>query len=65
MNRKYPRGKLNEEDQGQSAMAIGIENNVLVIHFQDLTKWIGLDKKTAKIFVKSLSEKIELMNDDH
>jgi len=61
----YPRGKLNEHDEGETPMAIYIENNVLMIDFGKPIVWIGLHKKMALLLVDALSKKIEKMIDDH
>ena len=38
----YPDGKLNEEDEGAIAIAIGIDEGNVIINFGKLVAWLGL-----------------------
>lgn len=63
MNEKYPQGKLNEHDEGSTVIAIGIENNSVVIRFQKRITWIGMDKASAIAMAQSIIEKANLINE--
>jgi hypothetical protein len=44
---EFPQGKLTPYDQGEIKMAIGVEQNKVVIHFGKEVAWIGFDRKQA------------------
>jgi hypothetical protein len=52
MNRHYPRGKLNEADEGALPMRIGVRDNTVVIDFGKKVAWIGMSKPEAIAFAK-------------
>lgn len=39
--------KLNEEDEGQLQIGIGVKDNAVIVNFFKPVAWIGLDKETA------------------
>lgn len=39
---KYPRGKLNANDEGQLAIRMFVKGNTLILDFGKSIKWIGL-----------------------
>lgn len=47
MNNRYPRGKLNESDEGSLRISVGLQENIVVINFFKDISWIGLDKEAA------------------
>jgi hypothetical protein len=53
----YPRGKLNQYDDGGLMLAIGVKERTVIIDFGTPTAWIGLDKHTAIQFANSILEK--------
>lgn len=53
----YPRGKLNEHDEGGLRIAIGVQDRTIIVDFGTPTAWIGLDKQTALALAASLTEK--------
>lgn len=55
MDKQYPRGKLNESDQGALTISISIKEKTIIIDFGKELSWIGLDKATAIHFSKQLS----------
>ncbi len=44
----YPRGKLNQLDEGELQMAVGVKDGAVVLAFPKRVTWIGLDRDTAK-----------------
>ena len=52
----YPRGKLNENDEGQTALHIGIRDSTVIIEFQKPMLWLGLGKQEALGLAKLLTE---------
>ena len=55
----FPRGKLNQHDEGGLTLAIGVKDKTVIIDFGTSTAWIGLDKKTAIDFANSIIDKAE------
>lgn len=44
---EYPKGKMNEGDEGALQVAVGIEDGKIVIHFGTPVNWLGLDREEA------------------
>lgn len=63
---RFPRGKLNEEDQGEIQMAIGTDlvKNVVMVHFGAPMKWLALDRTTALAMSESLRQKAEQLREE-
>jgi hypothetical protein len=59
----FPRGKLNEDDEGGLIIGLRIENNRLIIGFGKRISWIGLGKPEAIQFAKMIIEKADLLSD--
>lgn len=53
----FPRGKLNQHDEGGLMLAIGVKDKTVMIDFGKPTTWIGMDKQTAIQFANSILEK--------
>jgi hypothetical protein len=50
----YPSGKINENDEGATAIALGIVDNVIIINFGKEIQWIGLHKSEALEMARTL-----------
>lgn len=57
MKNKYPRGKLNNSDEGELAIAISVQDKTIIIDFGKDVKWLGLDKATAISLAMTLMNK--------
>lgn len=44
---RYPRGKLNADDEGALTFAVGMQDKTVIITFGQPVAWMGLDKATA------------------
>lgn len=55
----YPRGQLTPDDEGETELAIGVENNTVIIVFKKPTKWIGLDYATAVAMAEAILKRAE------
>jgi hypothetical protein len=44
---RFPRGKLNADDEGQLAVAITTKDKTVIIDFGKPVVWFGLDYHTA------------------
>lgn len=60
---QYPKGKLNNDDQGllQTGIAYDEETNRIIINFFKPVHWIGLDSDSAFNLLISLAEKLSKM----
>lgn len=57
MSDKFPRGKLNADDEGELEMSIGIQDKTVILDFGKPVKWLGLAKQDAVNLANSLLEK--------
>jgi hypothetical protein len=48
--RKYPRGKLSADDEGEITMSMYWKDGAFIIDFGKDVKWIGLDRVEAQEF---------------
>jgi hypothetical protein len=53
-NDQFPRGKLNDSDEGQLDLAVGIRDRTVIIDFGKQVVWLGLDYFTAVEFAKTI-----------
>ena len=53
---KFPKGKLNEDDQGELKIAMGInrEHKKIMIDFGKEIAWMGLEAEEARAFAEGL-----------
>ena len=59
MNDKYPRGKLNADDEGELQMRIGIQDKTIILDFGKQVVWIGLDYYTAMAMADKITKAAE------
>lgn len=53
----FPQGKLNETDEGEITIAVGIENGKVIIQFGKPVSWLGLGRSEAMALASSLVDK--------
>jgi hypothetical protein len=51
---EYPNGKLNANDEGGLAMALGVENGAVVMRFPKPVAWIGFTPEQAMQIASNL-----------
>jgi hypothetical protein len=51
---EFPAGKLNADDSGAIAMAVGVENHRVVIRFPKPVAWVGMTGDEAFELAQSL-----------
>jgi hypothetical protein len=44
---QYPRGKLNDTDEGALPIAVGVQDQTVIINFGKKVRWIGMSKPEA------------------
>ena len=57
--RRYPQGKLNADDLGETAMAITVKNGKVIIAFPYPMDWIGLGYAEAKAIGEAILRRAE------
>lgn len=60
---KYPRGKLNEDDQGAAYIAVGIEKDAVVIKFGKPMTWLGMARKEALALADAITKHAEMLKE--
>lgn len=58
-NRQWPQGRINGEDDGETAFAIAADlgNKIVRIQFSKPMSWLGLDAEAARKLAAMLLEK--------
>lgn len=51
----YPRGKLNDNDEGELSIKVFVKDNTVMIDFGKKISWVGLDKFTAFQLAEALA----------
>ena len=53
---RYPKGQINEYDQGELKIAIGVneEHKRIMIDFGTKVSWVGLEAGEARMFAQAL-----------
>lgn len=51
---KYPRGKLNADDEGELRMAVGRQGDIVRIDFGKPVAWLGLPFAEARAFAEAI-----------
>ena len=60
-DKRYPRGKLRHDDDGEVSMTLAIQDNTLLIVFPYAVTWLGLGLAQVEGLIKGLQEKAELL----
>lgn len=53
----YPEGALNETDEGELKLAIGVEDGKVVLNFGKSVAWIGFTPQQALALAESIRQK--------
>lgn len=53
---EYPRGKLNDADEGQLTVGFAVHDKTVIIHFGKPIVWIGLASEDARAWAKKLNQ---------
>lgn len=57
---KFPKGKMNKQDEGELKIAIFESADKVVINFGKAVTWVGLDADGALEFAEKIKEKAQL-----
>ena len=58
---QFPEGKLNEDDEGETQVALGIDNGNVMILFTKPITWIGGDPDWADRLADAIKEKAQMV----
>jgi hypothetical protein len=56
---KYPRGKLNDDDEGSLEIYITVRDKTLIIEFGKELSWIGMSRNEAIVFAQTIIKRAE------
>jgi hypothetical protein len=56
---RYPRGKLNDHDEGQLRIGITVKDKTVIVDFFKPVVWVGLDKATALALAETIKKRAE------
>ena len=57
--RKYPRGKLNVEDEGEIAVGVTVDGDVVVLAFPKPVAWVGMPAEQAEAFADMIRQRAQ------
>ena len=52
--RSYPRGRLNPMDEGAIEIAVGVQQDVVVLTFPEPCKWVGMPAEQAEELARTI-----------
>ena len=55
--KSYPRGRLNTEDEGAIEIAVGVQQDVVIIAFPKLVSWVGLPAEQAEDLAETIQQR--------
>lgn len=58
---QFPKGKLNDEDEGELKLGVTVHDNTLIIHFGTPVTWLGLPKEDAQAFIEALQKHVNIL----
>jgi hypothetical protein len=56
---RFPQGKLNEYDEGELRLAMGVTNGKLVMNFGKPVSWVALTKEEVKGLIEFLEKRLQ------
>jgi hypothetical protein len=57
MSDQFPRGKLNDSDEGELQMKIGVRDRTVILDFGKPVVWLGLDYHTAMNLAANITKR--------
>lgn len=55
--KSFPRGRLNSEDEGEIQIAVGIQQDVVVLAFPKMVSWVGLPAEQAEELAEIIKQR--------
>lgn len=59
--KRYPRGQLRADDDGQVEIRIAVQDGTLIIAFPHPTTWIGLGQAEVEHLIALLQKRLDEM----
>lgn len=59
MTDQFPRGKLNDADEGQLEMRIGVRDKTIILDFGKPVVWFAMDYYTARSFIDNVMKRAQ------
>lgn len=59
MTDQFPRGKLNDSDEGQLQIRVGVRDKTVIIDFGKPVVWLGMDYHTAMALADNISKRAQ------
>jgi hypothetical protein len=59
MQRRFPEGRLGPDDDGETAIAIGVKQGKVIVALPHPMKWIGVTADGARDFASMLLKRAE------
>lgn len=56
---KFPRGKLNADDEGALTVGVAVKDRTVIINFFKPCAWLGLDRATALALADTIRKHAE------
>ena len=56
---RFPRGKLNETDEGELQLSITVDQGTVIVAFGTPVTWIGLTPQNARDFAQVLLKRAD------
>lgn len=53
---EFPQGQLNEHDEGEIRLGVGVQDGKVVLNFGKPVVWIGMDPRQARQLAESLRQ---------
>ena len=58
---RYPEGRLNPNDEGELAFAVGIEEGKIALRFGKPVAWFAMNRQQALQLIALLQEKTDIL----
>lgn len=59
----FPNGKLNDDDEGELTMGVGVSDGRIIVQFGKPIRWMGFNVKGAEDLIASLIQAIALVDE--
>lgn len=57
--RKFPRGRLNAQDEGEIQIAVGVQQDVVVLAFPKMVSWVGMPAEQAEELADTIRQRAQ------
>lgn len=55
--RKFPRGRLNPDDEGEIAVGVAVDGDVVVLAFPKPVAWVGMPAEQAEKLADTIKQR--------